>query len=147
MNQQEVKNILASLFQKRSSPYDAPTEADWGNLKKRFQTDFSDEFVWFVELVAHYRFRGEILNVARQGNVSSNDSIEGTYDFEMKNGKWHKDLLPFYAIGNGDYFCVSISLGKASPVFYVYHEQGRIERYSDSFARWIQHLDTFFKAY
>ena len=144
MNRQEIENVLDSLFPKRDIPYDQATNEDWEHLKAKFGTDFSKAFVDFMELVNLYRFRGEILNVARKGNISSNDTIELSHDFEVENGQWDKDMIPFYNIGNGDYFCLSASAGATSPVFYVYHEDGRIERYSEDFVNWIRHLSRFF---
>jgi hypothetical protein len=144
MSRDEIDRVLGSLFQKRSVPYDAPTERDWNDLKRKFGTSFSDEFCRFIELACQYRFRGEILNVARHGNVSSNDTIQITYDFEMQHGRWKKDMIPFYSIGNGDYFCHSATAGKGSPVFYVYHEDGSVESYSGSVENWIKALPRFF---
>ncbi len=144
MTSQEIEKILELLFRKRPGPYDPPTQEDWKHLAQKFGTEFNDDFLRFMELIGRFRFRGEILNVARHGNVGRNDSIETSYDFEMEHGRWNEDMIPFYSIGNGDYFCLSASGAKTSPVFYAYHEDGRVERYSDTFENWITQLKTFF---
>ncbi|EEF59771.1 SMI1/KNR4 family protein [Pedosphaera parvula] len=131
MTREEIENVLASLFKKRTVPFDSATPQDWNKLNEKFGTHFSNEFILFMELVNKYQFRGEILNITRGGYSSSNDTIAFSYDFEMKNGDWQKDMIPFYNIGNGDYFCLSASAGEDSPVFYFYHDDGRFERYSD----------------
>lgn len=77
------------------------------------------------------------------GTFSSNDAVAIAYDFEMENGSWNVDLIPFFSIGNGDYFCLSARAGRASPVFYVYHEDGRVEEYSQSFEEWLRGLPNF----
>jgi hypothetical protein len=143
MSNDEIETTLASLFARRALAFDVPSANDWNALRNKFQTEFCDEFIWFVELVTSYRFRGEILNVASSVNKSTSDSIALVYDSEIENGNWDEDLIPFYSIGNGDYFCLSARAGKKSPVYYVYHDEGRAECYSDSFPTWLRNLPTF----
>lgn len=57
-----------------------------------------------------YVFLGDILNVF-SGKMNGNDIIEFIYDYEMKEGFWKKELIFFYSIGNGDYFCFYLKEG------------------------------------
>lgn len=125
---------------KESTPFDPPTVEDWDFLRAKFNTDFSPEFVAFIDLMAIYAFPGEILNVARGGCTNGNDQITTVYEAENTSDRWNRDMIPFYAIGNGDYFCLSACSGQHSPIFYHYHENGRDEKFADSFEMWLKNL-------
>lgn len=40
------------------------------------------------------------------------------YDYEINNGNWDANLIPFLDIGNGDYFCISAEHCPESPIYY-----------------------------
>ena len=143
MTHQEVEMILSQVLKKESAPYDLPTADDWKFLRHKFGTDFPNEFISFIELMSTYAFPGEILNVARTGNTNGNDQIASAFDSEMQNGKWNPNLVPFYAIGNGDYFCLSSKEGRNSPVYYYYHEDAHHERFAMNFDSWLNGLKAF----
>jgi hypothetical protein len=104
---------------------------------------FPQEFVFFMELMTEFSFPGDILNVVTSGRTNGNDTIAFTYDFERSNGVWPPDLIPFYAVGNGDYFCFRSSEGASSHIYYIYHEDGRVEKHSESFEVWVKELPKF----
>ena len=54
-----------------------------------------------------------------------------------------RDLVPFYAIGNGDYFCFSAARADQSPVLYLDHETQTATEENASFADWVQALPEF----
>ncbi|GAA0086295.1 hypothetical protein UT300007_27340 [Clostridium sp. CTA-7] len=58
----------------------------------------------------------------------------------MRNGNWNANIIPFYEIGNGDYFCIS---RLDSKVYYYYDDKGKVEEYCDSFKTWIENLPNF----
>ena len=49
-------------------------------------------------------------------------------------------MIPFYGIGNGDYFCLRINDMK---VYYFYEDQLQFEFYMETFAEWILDLPDF----
>lgn len=64
-------------------------------------------------------------------------------DWEMQSGRWNKNMIPFYGIGNGDYFCLCSKEGKKSKVYYYYEDKSLFEPYTDSFEEWIEQLHDF----
>ena|SRR5215213_1799952 len=90
--------------------------------------------------MAVYEFPGDILNVSKAGRHNGNDRIAFIYEFEREHGDWPEELIPFYGIGNGDYFALDRREGRNSAVYYRYHEDGHVERYSPDFAAWVRDL-------
>jgi hypothetical protein len=142
MTKDEMEKILASILDKEDSLLDTPSQNDWDELSKKFSCKFSDDFKYFIELMSKYIFPGDIFNVST-GITNGNDSISLVYDCEVKAGGWDLDMIPFYGIGNGDYFCISAKESPNSSVYYFYHDDIRLEKYSDSFEEWVKELPTF----
>lgn len=69
--------------------------------------------------------------------------IEDVYEDEMNYGDWNENMVPFYGIGNGDYFCMNTKEGENSRVYYYYHESGEYDVYSANFEEWIRGLSDF----
>ncbi len=105
MGKDEIANLLDSMLDKELEDLDSPSDNDWRELEKKFGCQFPKEFKCFIELMSEYVFPGDILNVS-SGKTNGNDTIEFIYDYEMKEGFWKNELIPFYSIGNGDYFCL-----------------------------------------
>jgi hypothetical protein len=143
MTKDKMRRILSGVLDKEPQTLDLPDSTDWRRLENKFQTKFPDEFIWFMELMTEFSFPGEILNVRVSGNTNGNDGIEFTYDHEIKNGTWPTTLIPFYSIGNGDYFCLSIKEADASQVYYYYHDDQKIDACCDNFESWIKELPNF----
>jgi hypothetical protein len=142
MTHLEVQTLLAKLLRREEVPFDPPTEADWKVLESRFRCRFGDEFKAFIALMSEFTFPGEILNVSRV-RTNGNDAILIAYDLEMKHSTWDERMIPFYAIGNGDYFCLASSECPQSRVFYYDHETEAFEPYCDSFEVWLRQLPDF----
>ena len=140
MTTKEMDDILKSCLKVWNPPYDQPRSSDWEALARKFDCEFSDDFVQFSELASKYEGFGDLLSVRLDGNVRTQDTIILTYDFEMEHGRWIPDMIPFYSIGNGDYECLSIKEGKNSQVYFAYHEDGHTEVLCPSFADWIRNL-------
>ena len=67
------------------------------------------------------------------------------YQSELENNpNWTEDLIPFYAIGSGDYLCVRRSEGKQTAVYYVAHDSPNIERLHASVADYIRDPEWFY---
>src|SRR5699024_12879244 len=96
----------------------------------------------FIELMSKYMFPGDILHVST-GKTNGNDTIELTYNYEVKQGTFPKELIPFYGIGNGDYFCLHSKECPNTNVYYYSHEEQSFEKDSDSFMQWVKQLPDF----
>lgn len=136
MGYNEIEAILATILEKETDVLDKPTEEEWQELSNKFNYSFSDEFRYFIDLMSVWSFPGDIYKVSKR-NDNGNDTIEDVYNHEMKKGNWNANMIPFYGIGNGDYFCIS-KLG--SKVYYYYHDKDQFEEYCDSFNTWLEKL-------
>ena len=139
MEYNEIESILATILEKETDTLDKPTVEEWQELSTKFKCSFSDEFRYFIELMSLWSFPGDIYNVSK-GNNNGNDTIEDVYNHEMKNGNWKANMIPFYGIGNGDYFCINTLDSK---VYYYYDDKGEVDEYCDSFKIWIEDLPNF----
>ena len=63
-------------------------------------------------------------------------------DIRRRIGDWNPDLIPFLAVGNGDFFCLSASAGPESGVYYVDHEADT-QQIAPSFAAWLERIEHF----
>jgi hypothetical protein len=142
MNKEEMDNMLKDILDEEVGQLDPPSPSDWKQLEVKFNCSFNEEFRYFIELMAKYSFPGDILNVST-GTTNGNDTIEFTFNDEMNQGRWNTDFIPFYSIGNGDYFCLNSRECPHSSVFYFYHEDYRVEKYSNSFTEWLEELPKF----
>jgi hypothetical protein len=138
----EISNLLDSILDKELGNLDPPSASDWVKIEKKFGCQFPNEFKYFIELMSEYVFPGDILNVS-SGDTNGNDTIEFTYDYEMKQGYWEKELIPFYGIGNGDYFCLHSKECPHTRVYYYSHEEHDVAKEADNFEGWLNQLPTF----
>lgn len=138
----EITTLLDGILDKKLGNLDIPSANDWARIENKFGCQFPTEFRFFIELMSEYSFPGDILNVSN-GKTNGNDTIEFTYDYEMKQGRWEEELIPFYSIGNGDYFCLLSSECPDTEVYYYSHEENGIEREADNFEEWLNQLPTF----
>lgn len=142
MTKDAIANILDSILDKEWGNLDSPSASDWLKIENKFGCEFPNEFKFFIELMSEYVFPGDILNVS-SGKTNGNDTIEFTYDYEIKEGYWEKELIPFYSIGNGDYFCLRSKDCPHTGVYYFSHEEHRIDKEADNFTEWLNQLPTF----
>ena len=92
----EIATLLDGILDEELGNLDIPSASDWENIEKKFGCQFPSEFKFFIELMSEYSFPGDILNVSNV-NTNGNDTIEFTYDYEMKQGGWKEELIPFYS--------------------------------------------------
>lgn len=143
MDKQDVRILLSSILTPETLAVDSPTPAEWQALEARLQIRFPPEFVYFLELMREFAFPGDIYNVTQAGRTNGNDTIETVYFSERRLSGWPEELIPFYGIGNGDYFALNRNEGVTSAVYYWYHEDGRVEKYGDTFEAWLNRLPAF----
>ena len=145
MTKQEVEAALQSVLEPESTPFDPPSASDWQALEARFSTALPTDFKHFIELMSRYAFPGDIYNVpqAPQAKTNGNDTVVAVYDSEKGLGSWPDYLLPFYGIGNGDYFTLDIREGDKSAIYFKSHTDDTVTRYAESFSDWIKKLPDF----
>lgn len=139
MEYKEIEKILKNLLDKEEDKLDKPTDKEWEELSNKFNYSFENEFKYFIELMSEWSFPGDIYNVSKENN-NGNDTIEDVYNHEMENGYWKSNMIPFYGIGNGDYFCINRDDSK---VYYYYSDKDKFEKYSNNFKSWIEDLPNF----
>jgi len=137
----EVEAVLSQVLDREWDKLDPPSSSDWEKAEKRFNCKFGDEFTCFFNLISKYVLPG-ILNVST-GKNNGNDLITFVYDYEINNGNWNANMIPFLEIGNGDYFCINAKYGPVSPVYYYFSEDFNVEKYNTSFEEWISNLPQF----
>ena len=54
-----------------------------------------------------------------------------------------KNLIPFYSIGNGDYFCLLADTCPKTGVYYYSHDDNSVVKEADSFEDWLKQLPAF----
>lgn len=140
MTKDEIRSLLKTVLDQEASQLDVPSEGDWASLAAALGASFPPEFKAFIELMAEFSFPGDIYNVSASGRTNGNDTIATVYANERQHNGWPEELIPFYGIGNGDYFALG---AKDGAVYYRYHEDGRVERYNDSFEAWLRKLPGF----
>lgn len=141
MTTDEIRQRLGKLFRARSTPARAPTASEWEELRSSLGWTCPGDFMAFHEVVGGFGFQGDLLEVAA---IDGGDTIALTRSVEIGIGGWPEDLVPFLAVGNGDYFALSIREGPASRAYYVRHEDRGVEQVHQSFADWIKDLDGSF---
>lgn len=142
MSPGEMEAILRTVLSPETAHLDPPSDADWKRVESKFGCTFGDDFKTFMTLMSRFHFPGEILNVS-SGRTNGNDSVELAFDLESQSAHWNPEMVPFYAIGNGDYFCLQKSECPFSKVYYFYSERAAFESYCDSFAEWVRQLPQF----
>ncbi|MGX4601810.1 SMI1/KNR4 family protein [Faecalimicrobium sp. JNUCC 81] len=139
MEYKEIEDILKTLLEKETDKLDKPTDKEWQELSKKFNYSFKKEFKYFIELMSEWSFPGDIYNVSKENN-NGNDTIEDVYNHEIESGNWNANMIPFYGIGNGDYFCINVMDSK---VYYYYSDKDKFEEYCNNFKTWIEDLHNF----
>lgn len=143
MNKDEMRVFLSGFLEQESTVLGMPTADDWHAIEEYFSTEFSIEFKAFIDLMSEFAFPGDVFNAASLEDSNGNDLITEVYELERQNSNWPKNCIPFYGIGNGDFFVVNARDNQRSPVYYLHHEDGQLEKYSDSFQAWVEHLPSF----
>lgn len=147
MTRKEVDDLLRSVLDLEVFSYEPPAESDWRALETHFDTVFPSEFKYFVELMRQYSFPGEIYTVPQRdedaSTKSGNDTILTIYDSERTLGNWPEHLIPFYGIGNGDFFALDSREKDRSAIYFRSHADGAISHYAESFDVWLKRLPAF----
>ncbi|MDR2639028.1 MAG: SMI1/KNR4 family protein, partial [Helicobacteraceae bacterium] len=117
MTKEKMRLILARCLTKPAFEYDAPTGEDWSALEAFFGAELPHDFKIFIELMSEFDFPGDIYNASAKGRTNGNGDIILVYTSEIAFCDWQKELIPFYGVGNGDYFALNSTEGKNSAVY------------------------------
>ena len=139
MKKNEIEKILKTCMEKEEIAYAIPTPKDWDKLEKQIKFVFPETFKTFIEFMSEYSFPGDIYNVLEDNN-NGNDTILDIYKYESEYSEWDKNMIPFYGIGNGDYFCICKTDCK---IYYFYHDKLMFENYLENMEKWIAELPDF----
>ena len=145
MELDEIEEILVRAKScARSEPIDPPGEAAWDAVVARFGCEVSPDYHRLFAASLRLWVDLTLLGPNRDESPTGYESIIDVYDGEVaSNPSWNSQLLPFCAIGNGDYFCFLIEQPIAEKVYYVYHEDGTEELESPTVEDWIRGLTDF----
>ncbi|MEZ6041539.1 MAG: SMI1/KNR4 family protein [Planctomycetaceae bacterium] len=135
MTDDEVAALIKRAFESASEPDPRFATDDAEQLINHFGDVFPIEFNAMRALLPNYHIPGDHLPA---------DEMIRDYEWETENNpNFTPDFIPFYAVGNGDYLCLSRSAGKISPVLYVAHDDPRVEALHDSFTEYLNDPDWF----
>lgn len=135
MTPSEIESILAIAITPNPTGYLPPGDSEWRSLEQKFNCSFSSDFRNFISLTTtRYSRPGEILEASAE---NGNDSISLCYDMEQQFGHWRPEMIPFFSIGNGDYYCLCSTECPESRVFYFYLDSREYDVEFDSFAAWL----------
>jgi len=138
MTPSEIEEIITTAIPHNSTGCPPPSDADWQSLELKFNCKFSADFKTFTSLATtSYCRPGEILEVSA---VNGHDSIPLCYDMERQFGHWQPEMIPFFAIGNGDYYCLCASECPESRVYYYSLDRRKFEVAFDSLEGWLATL-------
>ena len=152
MDREQIRQHVERIVDRYANSFDpifvgldepAETQLDFAVLAAR-GWNFPPELMAFMEVMKSFDTPG-LLDVGPDV-LHDIGLIAETYDHEMSWGQWDADLVPFLAIGNGDFWCLSASAGPQSPVIYACHEDAFEEEGAPTFAHWLMNIETFLGA-
>jgi hypothetical protein len=91
-------------------------------------------------ITKEYDFPGTMLGVS----LKTGDTIMLVYQTEKELGFWNDTLIPFFGIGNGDYYCIMSTECPDSGVYYYYHDNLEIEKQFNTFEEWVRDQPKFY---
>lgn len=158
MTSEEVRDILEAIVRKFDGEFDPPVErvrlrpgedpplrpepGDWQALEVKFGCSFPPSFMAMMDVMPAYNIPTVLAVSQKQPRHEyDDDRIDQAYEHEMSFGTWDPDLIPFLAIGNGDYFCFSRRGGSESAVLFYDHESDSAGEVEASFDAWLRNLE------
>lgn len=138
MNADDLKALVESTFQRSAADAERYAADDTERIWKFFKTTLPPLFVAMRAFLRTHAIPGDHLPA---------DEMIHDYGFELKhNPNFKPDYIPFYAIGNGDYLCLSRAAGAASPVLYVAHDDPNTVTLHTTFADYLTDTDWFLQS-
>ena len=156
MTRDEVKAIIEDLvvklehddnppIERRADGPPPPEPDDWAAMEARFGCTFEDSFKHFMTSIVDYNCP-TVLAVRRDGLPDGWHGWDGwrmdhAFDRETELGDWNPAMIPFFSLGNGDYYCLKDGGGGRSEVWFRDHEDESDEKIAGSFAEFLDRLE------
>jgi hypothetical protein len=135
MNADDLKALIESTFQRSADEAKRYAANDTERIAEFFGTSLPPLFVAMRSFLRTHAIPGDHLPA---------DEIIHDYRFELEhNANFKPDYIPFFAIGNGDYLCLSRDAGAASPVLYVAHDDPNTIKLHSTFDDYLVDTDWF----
>lgn len=137
MTPEDVHVLFVNNFPRASQSDDRYEVDDLQRLKSYFGNQLPQSFLAMRALLPQYVIPGDHLPAAE---------MILSHEWETENNpNFTGDFVPFYAIGNGDYLCISRKAGQCSPVLYVAHDDPKIITIHDSFSAYLSDPEWFLR--
>ena len=135
MTEIDIEEIVRAHCQRRTEPVAPPTLEQWHSLEGHFGCELPEELLHLRVIASRYWLGGDHLPISEIPVVQEQERRGSEH--------WNIDLVPFYAVGNGDNLCVRRSEGRQSGVYYWAHDDTVVLRLHDSVAAYIQDKEWF----
>jgi hypothetical protein len=135
MNSKEVGALLESRLKKCDLPEAEFSPDDALRIEEHFRCRLPESFSHMRALIGLYRIYGD--------HLPANEIILTAKAEKEINPLWDDDLLPFYAIGNGDYLCLRLSECPDSRVYFVPHDDSFISITHPTFDDYLKDREWF----
>lgn len=135
MTADELTTLVASTFDSSEHAAGRYPDNDINRILEFFGNALPPLFLAMRRLLRGYAIPGDHLPA---------DEMIHDYEWEVENNpNFTTDHIPFYAIGNGDYLCLSRSAATQSPVLYVAHDDPNIDTLRVKFDDYLTDTDWF----
>jgi len=135
MNAEELANLVESKFALSEYAAERYPADDLERVIEFFGDSLPPLFLSMRGLLGKYAIAGD--------HLPANEMIHD-YQWEVENNpNFATDHIPFYAIGNGDYLCLSRFGGTQSPVLYVAHDDPNVVTLHIKFEDYLTDTDWF----
>lgn len=129
MTADDLAKLAASTFATSYYAAERYSTDDTEHLTEFFGNSLPPLFLAMRDLLRTYAIPGD--------HLPANEMIHD-YGWEVDNNpNFTADHIPFYAVGNGDYLCLSRSAGADSPVLYVAHDDPNTETLHATFEEYL----------
>jgi hypothetical protein len=109
---------------------------DGVRIEDYFGCSMPEGFTAMRALIGIYRIEGD--------HMPAEEMIAAFEAEKEINPTWEDDLIPFYAIGNGDYLCFRKSECPNSGVYFIPHDEARITKTHSTFSHYLNDPKWFY---
>lgn len=135
MTADELADLVASTFDSSECAAERYPDDDLDRITEFFGNALPPLFLAMRRLLRVYAIPGDHLPA---------EEMIRNYGWEVENNpNFTTDHIPFYAIGNGDYLCLSRSAATQSPVLYVAHDDPNVDTLHVKFDDYLVNTDWF----
>jgi hypothetical protein len=129
MKSEHIADLVSKKFAKNTLPEPAMPPDDGVRIEDYFGCSMR-------ALIGIYRIEGD--------HMPAEEMIAAFEAEKEINPTWEDDLIPFYAIGNGDYLCFRKSECPNSGVYFIPHDEARITKTHSTFSHYLNDPKWFY---